>query len=43
MKKTTRRMVEKIRVARRNSTRKGSNAIIVKSRVILLVNVGTRK
>ena len=43
MKKTTRRMVEKIRVARRNSTRKGSSAIIVKNGIILLMNVRARK
>ena len=39
MKKTTRRMVEKIR----NSTRKGSSAIIVKNGIILLMNVRARK
>jgi len=42
-KKATRRMVETIKVARRNSTRKVSNAIIVKSGVILLMNVRARK
>ena len=43
MKRTTRRRVEKIRVARRNSTRKGSSAIIVKNGIILLMNVRARK
>ena len=39
IKKKTRRMAEPIRVARRNSTRKVSNAIIVQSGVILRMSV----
>lgn len=36
-------MVEAIRVPRRNSTIKGSNAITIKNRVILLTSDGVRK